>query len=278
MKGLFKGMFFLLTCTVFAIQWPLDDIFPQRSFLQERLPMEWYFNQEEKTLVHPVEEGELIFFYNEESNLGVPLYKGFILVLEHINQYRSIYESDALNPLLQEREFLNISDNLCPGNSTEFGLSVWDSRSGSWVNPQMVLPGVKDSRAPVLSHIMLIKGEQEYPLERQNFLPPGNYSLVLEAWDSLSDHPDVLWLPYRLESRYMGSLLKKVEFNGVDYKEGELYLLDDSNPLSQVFQSSSSRINLGTFTLGNGSSELEISLYDIQGNRSFQSYKLQVAP
>lgn len=278
MKGFYCLVLLLLSCSAFAIQWPLGEMLPQRSFLQERLPMEWYLGSEDNVPVQPIEDGEVIFYYDEESFLGVPLFKGSILILEHVNQYRSIYESDSFTSLLQEREFLDVKDKLCPESSERFGLAVWDSRSGSWVNPLMVLPGIKDISAPVINQVILMKGQQEYLLEKQNSLPPGDYTLILETWDPQSEQPDIQWLPYRLESRYMGGLLKKVEFNGVAYKEGEHYLLDDSSPLNQVFETGSSRIHLGTFTLGNGSSELEISIYDIQGNRSFKSYKLQAAP
>jgi len=277
MKKLFLCFLIMFSGSIFAMQWPLGDQYPRRSFLQERLPMEWYLIPEKQS-INPIDEGEVLFLYDQPLMGGLPLYEGSILVMEHSNQYRSVYESSSFSPLLKEREFLDRSDKLNPDTYSHFGLSIWDSRSGSWVNPLMILPGLSDKIAPQLSSVLLQKGSEEYILESENSLPAGDYIVLVEAWDTLENPPDTQWLPYRLESRYMGGLLKKVEFNGAYYKEGEQFLLDDSTPLKQVLQSPSPRIELGSFTLGNGSSELEISIYDIQGNRTFRSFKLQVAP
>lgn len=277
MKKRVMCLLILLSVRLFAMQWPLGNLLPEYCFLQERLPMEWYLIPDKQPL-YPIEKGEVIFLYDQPLMGGIPLYQGSILVMEHANQYRSIYESSTFSTLLKEREFLENSDRLNSDSYSHFGLSIWDSRSGSWVNPLMILPGVADKTAPQLSKAFVRNGNDEYLLGRDNILPAGEYVLLLEAWDPLAEYPEIQWLPYRLESRYMGGLLKKVEFNGALYKDGDQHLLDDASPLNKVLQTQSQRIELGSFTLGNGSSELEISIYDIQGNRTFHSFGLQVAP
>jgi len=275
MKKIMLTLLFFLSLSLGAIQWPVEDLKPQNYFFQNGLPMQWRFSVPEKVEVKPIDDGEIIFLYNPEQR-GLTLSDNSFLVLEHENQYRSLYETDQLSSTLSQREFLSQKDTLGNPSGEMLSLSIRDIKASSWVNPLMLLPGLSDRQPVTVQGVFLQDAQGKfYTLQKNNILPQGIYNVLIQSFDTIDGYPDLHYFPYFIESRYLGNLLRSIEFNGSRYEEGSLKLMEGDSSYGEILNSPEGYINLGSLIVGSGKAGLELQISDFQGNETLLSFSIQ---
>lgn len=266
MKRLFSLIqILILMQSLTALQWPLPDGAPFSSFLQNSFLLELESPQEPAP-VNPAIEGEILFIYTPDDWETLALGDRSLLVLEHQNQYRTLYSLDQLHPPVKQRQILSESDLIGESRGNPLGFGVWDLRSESWVNPLLILPGRVDTQGVALIRMELRQEGEAVPLATDNTLDSGLYSLFIQAEDLKAEKEGLSLLPYRIECRYLGETIRDLEFSAADYSEGLFRLMEGDLSILSMMGSEKGWLNLGEIQVGQGRADLEITLWDFFGN------------
>ena len=139
--------------------------------------------------VFPVEAGRVVAVHSERS--GSPTGLGSFVVVEHAQAFRSIYAhldaeslpvvGQVVGPATQIGTFGE--SRRAPGESLR--LYVIDTRSGEYVNPMLLLPGLPDTIRPTIATVYARSGDSVRDLRQSAVLPPATYEISVEVFDRL---------------------------------------------------------------------------------------------
>lgn len=235
----------------------------------------------------PIEEGELIFFYLEESMASLPYPLGSFLVLQHGSTLRSLYAHLELgnSVLNQEKKHFLKSDVLgkpgLSGATTMGGLSlfVYDLEAKQFVNPFLLLSPVKDVSRPIIRDVRLERKEKTILLPTTEIVSKGMWEVTTEVFD-LSGAVPTFWP--------MGVYKVSLYVNGQEHFVVTMDTLKEQEGITRVYPPTGLsydqlydykegfRMKLGTVNLNPGVLNLEIVARDFVGNEKNQLYRFRV--
>ncbi len=276
-SGIFQLIMFLCLPPLFALQWPVDRAFLASSFLDDtggRADPAMVFRNYDS--LRPFEQGRVLYHSTPDSWTSLPPGGGDVLILEHENDFQSLYTDLPVLENLGETGVIKGNDSLCPGKE---GLryevcrfAIRDAREDRLVNPLVLLPAVKDEQAPEFSSCLLVKGDETYKLEENLELQAGEYKVYIKARDYCGKK--AFSLPYVYSLYNLGALVLENCLDTVYERAGALYLRNGSS-LDSVF-SRHSYFCPGEIGFIPGGVRLELALTDNGGNESSQIYNLKV--
>ena len=257
-----------------ALQWPFPGASPVGSFLLNSFFLDLDGSGGD-AMVSPVMEGDIIFIYTPEDWNILALGDRSLLVMEHDNGYRSLYELSRIHTPLLQRERLTEADDIGDKGSGPLSLGIWDLESRSWVNPRLILPGSEDRQGVAIHQIRLTGDRGTFDLAPDNTLPSGGYRLQIRAEDLTDRKGGTPLLPFRIQCRYLGDSFLDLEFSAARYEDHRFRVVQGGVEADSLVSGPDHWINLGEINLGRGKADLEITLWDFSGNSRSYIYILR---
>ncbi|MDC7240066.1 MAG: hypothetical protein PQJ50_06865 [Spirochaetales bacterium] len=282
-KYIYLCLLFTIVHSLSALQWPAASESMTTSFLEERDGMvQAGLVFENYDTMRPFDNGETVFRYSPEAYSALPGSGDSLLVLGHENGFQSIYagitpaETRADRNRISAGEFLKAPSESEESEETGFcRFFIRDALLDQIVNPLVLLPLPPDTRSPRLLSVLLIDGDNSFELMGQKedlIVPVGNYMVYVRSEDFTNR--GVRQMPYTYSLYNLGTLLLERQLDAVQQSGGSR-VFQDGSPLDSVF-TLSGYLFLGDIVMTSGRSVVEISLADVHGNESSESFDIGV--
>jgi murein DD-endopeptidase MepM/ murein hydrolase activator NlpD len=277
--------FALLGGPAFAFDWPLA---PPRiaatfgTYAKGRVVAGIALSGEDD-LVRSAEDGEPSFSLEEGANpSGLPTPLGSFIVVEHQKGLAAVYSHLAPATLSTDTKFKS-GDVL--GKSGRSGwiegpgilFQVFDRRSGSWVNPLLVLPQLAVDKPPVIRSLTLSHADKVYVLGETASFPQGTYAVSVDVLDPA----DSAWTPgplapYGIRLSVDGDEVANLAFDVAKGKGGRLMLSSVSPTAADELKTKDGRYNLAVRLFPRGRTTIEVRVEDAAGNKRSASWSALV--
>lgn len=227
-------------------------------------------------------DGEVLFVMEESSNLsGFPGTLGNAVLVAHEDSLISVYGN--LDDLLRVAESIQVESGAIIGaakknpgeNEGDCFFQVYDTDRKNLLNPQMLLPSIPDSKAPVIRNAsaVSIANGQAYPLGTLKTLKQGKYRIIAEIFDTVNSGNAELGI-FRASVLVNGAETASVPFELFKEKEGKLSVGTDID--GSVLYTDDARLNLGEIRISRGRADITIVARDIAGNERSVQFGLTV--
>lgn len=275
--------FFLLISPLYSYQWPsnkdkIDKLFGavSGSDLYDGIK----FSGEDQA-VYPLTDGEILF-YQDDFNFGDLDYsgdQGNLLILSHKGGFRSNYRNftptegfDKEEKILQS-EMIGVTSN--KGN--DFIFSIYDEKKDEYINPQQLLPLLKDTIAPVISKVYIKNSDSFIEVVRNKRVPSGNSELYIDAYDLVKMNSQFKKLnPFSIFVFIDGFERFHVTFSSIKEIDNKLFFSGvEDVPVSKYINRTGFLFG-GNIYLTRGRSLIEIVIKDNNGNEVSKSYSVPV--
>jgi len=155
-----------------------------------------------------------------------------------------------------------------------FYFSLYDRKERRWVNASMVIPPFPDTEPPQISGIQLRAGNgRVFEGAQLRNLSQGNYTVIINAFDTLTDTRGTRLAPYRIVCSVNGVEVGILSFETIHARNGMLMVNRNGQvPARRVYESFPA-FEAGEVYLSRGQVLLEILVQDVAGNvRSSVTY------
>jgi|GEM_PF-963787 len=283
---LFFAPYLVAASFLSAMSWPLDAPTPAATFgtfAQGR-----YLNgmelASEGVLVHPAEEGELVFAYDTSRDSAVlPSTIGSYAIVQHPRDMVGLYAELAAGSVssapvkLKTESVLGVAgqSGLTRGPGLFFG--VYDRRAGRWVNPVLLLPPLADNSAPAIRSVQLTGAANRFKLGDSKILPQGTYTVSADVSDVLS----AAWTrnnaaPYYIRLMIDGEKTAEFTYDVASVREGRLIISEKAPGNIEHYLEADGKLLLAKRFFSHGRSIIELVVRDYAGNESRMSWTLAV--
>lgn len=188
-----------MAATVCAWEWPTESASLVSTFGQSNdgAYLRGIIVQGEFEEVYPVAEGVVVLVRKNDRTRSA---LGSVVLVEHTNGMRSLYGN--LSPGIEVSPGQAVDRSSPIGVMGDSGrthgpalfLGMYDTTSGSWVNPMLLLPGLEDRRRPSIRRVLLQSRDSLRELSNGAPYEPGTYSLIIECSDVID--PPATVAPY----------------------------------------------------------------------------------
>lgn len=269
-----------------AFQWPVDNPVITATFGENR--SEHFHNGIDigggAQPVSAIKAGEIIFQFNENSRYdNIPTGLGNFIVIEHEQEYRSVYAhleessmvSDSLN--ITASDTIGVIGNSGRSYGKHLHFSVIDNKIGQIINPLLVLPQLMDSTAPVIGDIFILRNQRMEVLVKNTNVKSGKGRLIANIYDP-SDYVSYFcpMAPFSIETYYNGRVFSEIRFEALKNVSEQLVLVESGDRTFDELYWTSWDLNLGEITLSPGKLSLEIIVKDFMGNQSIKYLDVMV--
>ncbi len=275
----------LFVSAVFAIDWPSSagKILYNFGWNDEGEPSLFYSFESEGT-IRASDSGEIIFTqdaFNTASNIPSPL--GSWMAIEQGDGLIGVYgcfetrEHGAISHIVEKDAILAFSGKSGWSDRDGFCFTLFDRKEKRWVNPAMILPVMRDTRAPVIRQVLLVgqDGRTINPAQRRN-LPQGQYKILVDTLDSLVNANENPLAPHRITCMVNGieaGVLHMETFSG---QNGSLMAYRKAPvPAKQVYSPYPS-YEIGEVWFNRGQAVLEVIVQDVADNTRNVVFRLVV--
>ncbi len=156
-----------------------------------------------------------------------------------------------------------------------FGLRLFDAQNLRWVNPIFLASWVRDHTPPVIRAARLIPsgGAAHVDLsgsaakDKRITCPQGNYSIYIDAFDTIIPGSSLYSAPYRFLVSLDGKSVIDNSFTAAECTGGGLSFLENTGPSREAIAADGS-YRVGTITLVQGEHDLQLQVSDYAGNTS----------
>ena len=269
--------------------WPLKETELRRVFLQTSVNGVFPGVDLAGTSVDVVspDKGEIVF----NSDAGktrlqkLPSALGSFVMIAHEENLRSVVSQFVPSAFLSSRQTVQAGDRI--GSALDpvaprVRLFVFDHQLSTVVNPQMVLPSLPDSRAPIFFDANLVSedGKQSFSLVRQNRATNGYWTMLLDVGDPQSSGTGREFLKgiFSVEAFHNGTEFFNSAAESLKSEDGQLFFYESSNQSPKKAREirSADRIwNLGRIFITEGTNIIEIVISDYAGNESSRTFNLR---
>ena len=273
------------TTAALAIDWPSNDSRVLENFgWNDRGSPSLFYSFESEGSIRSGDSGEIIFSRNPSdsvSNIPSPL--GSWMAIEQTDGLIGIYgryetrEHEAISHIVEKDAILAFSGKSGWSSRTGFSFTFFDRKEKRWVNPAMILPVLRDTRAPVIRQVLLAGQDNRIinPSQRRNF-PQGNYRILVDAVDTLVNANEPSLAPHRITCMVNGIETAELHMETFSGQNGSLMAYrKTAAPAAQVYSSHPS-YEIGEVWFNRGQAVLEIIVTDVAGNSRNAVYRLTV--
>jgi hypothetical protein len=270
----------------FAMDWPLS---PPRlaatfgTFAKGRVVAGIALSGDEG-LVRSADDGEITFSLEDRAYPGVlPTPLGSFIVIEHQGSMDALYSHLAYGSLPISTGKVKAGDIL--GKSGASGwiegpgivFQVYDHRTGSWINPLLVLPPLADDKPPVIRSLALSRADKVYVLGETASVPQGMYKVSVDVTDPANSSWTVGPLaPYAIRISIDGVEAMKEVFDVARGVNGELMLFTLSPVAAGDLRTKEGRYSLIERFFARGRTTIEVRVEDAVGNKRSVSWTVVV--
>ncbi len=285
--AVFGGLLFFISIfsAAFAIDWPSQEgsIIHNFGWNDRGNPSLFHTFQSEGT-IRSADSGEIIFVQgidNTASNIPSPL--GSWMAIEQGDGLVSIYsrfesrDDEAISNLVEQGSILAFSGTSGWSSQNGFSFTLYDSKEKRWVNPAMILPILRDTRAPVIRQVLLtgVDGRTFNPAQ-QGVLPQGRYKILVDAIDtrlSANENPLAFHRISCMVNGVESGVLHMETFSG---QNGNLMAYRNVPVLAEQVYKPYPAYEVGEVLLNRGQAVLEIIVSDAADNSRNAVFRLTV--
>ena len=276
----------LLNHKLFTFDWPVEKRILTATFGESR--MDHFHNGIDigggEQSIHPAEQGEVIYYYEEGENpLDLPTGLGSFIVLEHEKNLRTLYAHIKKGTVEKTRVNLKTNDTLGIIGDTGCSIgkhlhfSVIDKEFEQIVNPLLLLPPLKDTKAPVIKGVYLKKDGQLQELKNSISLKGGKAELLIETYDPGEYVRYFCPLsPYKINVFVNGEEIFYINYKALKQNNNKTILEKSGNKSFRDYYYTDWQVNLGSCVLPMGETRLEIVVQDFYGNETSSSFLLKI--
>lgn len=273
-------LLFPVIIAAFAFEWPLGSgtvTYGFGSFRDGFLKGTEF--SDANSMVRSVADGELTFVATGNSLPGgYPIQGGSILSLVHHTEMVTVYTGMVPDSISRYLKKVRAGDVLgrTPAAGTRVGtrLYVYDGKERRFVNPLMVLPGVKDDILPVIRSVNLANDGVETRLDQSRSIRQGIYEVILEVYDnSPSGAPSA---PFDISLTIDGSVRTRVVYDAAWADDGQAFVFGAAKLEENTYLFDGNRVRFGPYVFPRGRVVLTVSVFDFAGNKREQTYSISV--
>jgi hypothetical protein len=232
-------------------------------------------------LVKAADDGELAFVFDGNNASRIPSAIGSYMAVEHqrgiVGVYAELTEGSASSYLKKVNKGNILGTAGASGWTKGSGLSfkLFDRAAGRWVNPLLLMPPLDDKAQPLIRSAALMRDGKLYPLGETKSLPQGQYTVVVDAVDSLqASWTAAAPAPYFLRVVVDGAKAGELSFDVAEQKGGKLMIGSQSPRSFNDCYLPDGKIILASRVFARGKSVIQILVRDYAGNERQASWAL----
>jgi hypothetical protein len=232
--------------------------------------------------IYPVENGEVIFYFNEENLYDdIPTGLGTFLLLEHPRQYRSLY-AHLDSVFIEDGGGVSADEPLGIMGDTGYSLgihlhfSLMDRKLERKVNPQLLLPKRKDPRKPSIGNVYLGSSEKKIIIQNDTRIPSGEWMLSAEIYDGSHETEYFCPLaPYEIFLLVNGREHTRIRYDSLMEEAGRLILHPGNSLPAENFYLDGWEVALGKIEINHNPLLVDLIVTDITGNETRRRFNLE---
>lgn len=271
----------LFQSTVHALEWPVSPAIPS-LFFGERDG-----NVVSRGLVFPATDtirsagaGTVLITLSENRNLsGFPGTLGNAVVLVHDEDLATVYGNLASLDRIEGKDSVDSQTVFGPAGNGGWGppgetrFEVLDLAKKTILNPLLLLPALRDTKAPRISDIVAVSaGNQTYTLGSSKYLKQGDYRIYANVADQLdSSRADLA--PFRITVLVNGKERIAMPFEILKAENGAVFLSKAEFTAENLY-ADTNRTYLGTVTFVRGQTDIAVIARDIADNERSAQFSL----
>lgn len=282
-KPILIGFFFTITF-LSALEWPVLEIKPLRFFGQSiQNHIERGIVLDHEGIIRASDDGMVLITLEESKGMhSFPNALGNAVLLYHEDDLITIYANLSSLDRIEEKVRVDsgsiIADSVSSGwgKQNSFNFIVVDKKMKKILNPQMLLPPLKDTKLPVIKNISVISSQtkQNYALNTVKNLKQGKWQFYAEITDTIDSGPTE-YAPFRVSTIINGKEVSTIAYEVLEEKGGVL-MLQTAFTMASPLQREPNTIYIGEIELSRGRSDIIFIASDISGNERTLSYRLQI--
>ncbi|HOX14414.1 MAG TPA: M23 family metallopeptidase, partial [Spirochaetia bacterium] len=233
--------------------------------------------------VRAIGAGEISFsFDGDRLPSGLPCPLGGFVALSHPDGMISVYARLERGSLPRYLRAVSSGDILgragLSGFRTgrELSFTLYDRIKRQYLNPQVLLPPVRDDRAPLVRGVYLSSGGKVLPLGETRSVRQGTYEIIADIQDPLAASDARPRAPYSIRLLVDGKEAARYLYDAARAESGRLRFFGSARLDSRSYFLPDGRIRLGSFLLARGRTTIALIVSDHAGNERETGGALQV--
>jgi hypothetical protein len=260
-----------------AIGWPVasgNPIVPFGSFHAGRFVTEMTLAPPESPVLAAA-DGDIAFsFDGDRLPSGLPCTLGSFIAMSYPDGLVSVYghlERGSMPNYIRTAatgDVLGRAGNSGFYSDREASFTLYDRVKRQYLNPETLLPAVKDDKAPVVRAVFLTAGDKTYSLAETRSLRQGTYEVYADLFDP-SPVPDARprpRSPYSIRLLIDGTERLRYVYEIARAEGGSLRFFGAAKADSSSFYRPDGKVRLGSYLLSRGRSTLVLIVTDYAGN------------
>ena len=287
-RGLLRGLtilaFILSVSASPGLDWPVSPVSvigefgsPMRGY-----PMPGIFLGGAALEIRAAGKGELSFSRSaRDARTKLPSVLGSTVVSEGAEGISQLYgflpdSIDAASLSMAAGSLVTRSAQTNSSPVPGFFFSLFDRKTGRWVNPRMFLPPLADTKAPSIRRVSMEGRDKVYVLGDQKTLPQGIYSLLIESIESSGTSQDpIIGPPYYLRVLVNGEKLAELKTEIAATTSGYLSFYPEERNGAELLDGQG-RLRLPPRSFARGKTSIEVLVRDFAGNERSAGWILSV--
>jgi len=225
--------------------------------------------------------GTVLVTLKENRNLsGFPGTLGNAVILVHDEGLATVYGNLATTDRVETQVSMETATVLGPSGTGAWGESgqsrfeVLDLANKTILNPLMLLPALKDSKAPRVRNVVAVsESGQAYTLGTSKYLKQGQYRLYADVDDTM-ESPDEL-APFRITVLVNGKERLAMPFEIMKAETGSVFLSRPDFSFSRLYEDPE-RIFVGAIQFMRGKTDVTLIARDFAGNERSTPFALVI--
>ena len=260
---------------IMALEWPVSGGFPLvpfGSFRSGRFSTAMTI-EPARTPVTAVASGDIAFQYDgDKLPSGLPCTLGSFVAVHHPDGLISVY--GHLDPGSMPAYIRSVETGGLLGRAGESGFrssfestfALFDRVKRQYLNPQVLLPPVKDDRPPVVRSVYLIVGENTYALGETRAIRQGTYEIQADIRDPLSSADTGYRAPYSVRLMIDGKERVRYIYNAAKAESGTMKFFGSAKSDCGSWFLANGNVRLGSYLFSHGRSTIVLAVSDYAGN------------
>lgn len=223
--------------------------------------------------VRAAAQGDIAFLFDgDKLPSGLPCTLGGFVAVSHPDGMVSVYNRLERGSLPSYIRTVSEGDVLARAgasgyySSRELMFTLYDRVKRQYLNPQVLLPLVRDDRAPVVRAIYLASGGKYLPLGEKRILRQGTYEVIADIQDPASAAETRPRAPYSLRLLIDGIERLRFVYDAARSEGGRLKFFGSAGMDTDSYYLEDGRVRLGSFLLSRGRSTIVLIVTDYAGN------------
>lgn len=258
-----------------SLEWPVAGGAPTRTF-GSYLWGRFYPSMTvgpEGAQVRAVAAGDVSFqFDGDKMPSGLPCPLGGFISLSHPDGMISVYAGMDRGSIPRYSRAVSAGDILGRAGASgfragrELGFTLYDRIKRQYLNPQVLLPPIRDDRAPLVRGLYLSGGGKILPLGEIRTVRQGTYELLADIQDPFVPGDTSLRAPYSIRLLVDGKETLRYLYDAARAESGRLRFFGPARADSGTAFLPDGKLRLGSFLLARGRTAFVLIVTDYAGN------------